>query len=208
MSDKPNRKPRRNLLSRSEAWQLLEPIAPQLYSWLQDSWEWVQAILDEDPERRSVLDPSTIAGMVYDRFKTLLKSGLHDNPSIEFVDHGRMTRALVGGKAILRFKKFDEQLRSRNIGTKNQESICHQQYYLDGVPARPTNITFGYVTDLAGASLQAVYFTCPDGWDSNHWIIKVGGAEEDGALLFDPHGFDDAPDELRLGSKKKTGKQA
>ncbi len=209
MPRNPKRRSRTDLLTRAKAWEILEPLTERLYGWIDRSWDWVQDILEKDPERRAIFDPSTVAAMVYDHFKTLMASGFHEEPSVEMVAEGRMARAFIGGKIILRFKKLDRQLRSRNIGTKNQESIYNQQFYLDGFPGRPTNITLGYVSDLSETKLAGVYFTCPRSFSTNHWMIQVGGTgNENGRLLFDPHGFDGGSMEARLDPKSKARKKA
>lgn len=180
------------------------PYADQLHGWLQDAWDWVRAILDQDHEREISLDPSTVAGMVSDRFGFLMEAGLDPDPQVKLARTGRMIRATIDGQdgqVTLRFKKLDERLRSSNVDTHNQESI-YCQHLLGKFGLRPTSVTFGYVATPAGTEIGAVHFTCPITWSRNLWSIQVGGTDEEGAFLFDPHGFGDVPADAQVAPKR------
>jgi hypothetical protein len=199
---KPKRRgPRRGLLSRTEAWEVLGPYADQLHGWLQDAWDWVRAILTQDPERDATLDSSTVAGMVSDRFAFLLEAELDEDHQVQLARTGRMLRATIDGQVTLRFKKLDRRLRSSNIDTHNQENI-YCQHLLGNFGVRPTNVTFGYVASPTGTAIAAVHFTCPLDWSRNLWAIQLAGLDEEGAFLFDPHGFGDIPADAQVAPKK------
>jgi hypothetical protein len=201
----PKYRTRSDLKTREEAWPIIEPYAQQFYDWLNDAWTWVQKILDDDPERRAIMDSSTVSSMVYDRFRFLMKNGLLGDKHIMLIAEGRMTRASINGEIVLRFKKFDKRLTSHNAITGNQDLIYNQQYRLEDIGERPTNVTFGYITDITATKLAGVYFTCPKSWRQNKWTIKVGGSDESGAMLFDPNGFGGTPSEPVVGTKEKVG---
>jgi hypothetical protein len=141
----------------------------------------VQAILDEDPDRRVTFDVSTQAAMVFNRFVILTARRLEGNAKVRLKRSGRMMTINFGSGLILRFKKFDDKLRSRNIRT-NSQALIYWQMTLDGMdPA--TNVTFGYQTDVTARNVTGVFFTCPVGWSKNKWVIPVDEQAE-GALPF------------------------
>jgi len=180
------------------------PISPTFTEWLNRAWDWVQAILDQDPERRASFDEITVASMIYCRFCFHMKNGLIGDKRVQLITNGRMTRASIDGELIIRFKKLDRTLRSRNIATGNQERIYNQQYRLEEIGDRPTNVTFGYFTDSLGTKLLGVYFACPKNWSANLWVVRVGGPDESGEFLFDPHGIDRGPAEVAVGRERKA----
>ncbi len=199
-----NRRPRHGLKTRDEAWKLLEPYAKSLFTGIQAAWDWAQRILDQDPERRAVLHDITTAAMINDHFVFQVKNGLIAGAKVDLMTTGRMVRVSLAGELVLRMKKLDKMLRSKNIATKNQEEIYHQQGWIDGLDSRPTNITFGYVTGLAGTKIVAVYFTCPKSYSRNHWHIRIAGIDEGGTMLFDTSGFGGGPGAPVVGRGKKA----
>jgi hypothetical protein len=204
MSNPNKRRPLVGLMTRDEAWKLLQPYAERLHGWLQDAWDWVQSQLNQDPERRATFDCSTIAAMVYDRFKFLVKGGLDSDKRLSFVEHGRMLNVALDGALIIRMKKLDRTLSSRNIHTRNQESMYCQQLRFEGIGDRATNVTFGYTTDITSTALRRVCFTCPIGWTRNQWHIQLSGTDESGAFLFDPHGFNNGLPGPNVGRERKA----
>ncbi|OWY70731.1 hypothetical protein B7486_14090 [cyanobacterium TDX16] len=208
MRNSETRRERSNLLSLEQAWPIIGPHAEKLHDWLVDAWDWVQEILSQDDERRATLDESTVAAMVYDRFVFLMKSGLSGNKKICLHSIGRMVRVRFrggdNGDAVLRLKKFDSRLRSRNIATLNQEKIYFQNFTFEGMADKPTNITFGYVTDLSGTSLKGVYLTCPISFARNKWSKQLSGIDDTGSLVYDPSRFGEPLFAPVLGKKKKA----
>jgi len=201
MRRKPKRRTRAGLLTRDQVWNIIRPYANQLYDWVIESWDWVQTILDQDSERRATLDEGTVYSMVYNRFVFLMKSGLSSDSKVEFHAVGRMTRAQIRSEIALRFKKLDPRLRSKNIGTHNQDIIYNQQLELDGISTKLTNITLGYVTDKANTRIKYVYFTCPKGYSHNAWNIRLNEESEGGSLQFSPQDIDGGPSAPLIAAK-------
>lgn len=80
---------------------------------------------------------------------------------------------LVGiGDALLRWKKLKghKDLRSRNYPTLFQQEYTKQRR-LPGIP-RSTRLTVGYVLDVTGTEIEALYITCPLG-NRVVWFIEV-----------------------------------
>src|SRR4051794_19407819 len=98
---------RPGILSEEQAKPILEPYIPGLIDDFHTSFDWVQAILDQDPERRATFDTSTTAAMVFNRFVVLMGRRLDGSDGVDVRKYGRMMRALLGGgRVAVRFKKL------------------------------------------------------------------------------------------------------
>lgn len=173
---------RRAIISQEEAKALLEPHLPLLEEDFKAAWDFVQDILNQDPERRSTFDISTQAAMIFNRFVRLTHKRFNDVPGVLLKSSGRMMKMIINGKLSLRFKKFDGKLRSKNVRT-NQQLKMYFQLQLDGMDTA-TEVTFGYKTDATGLNVTGVYVTCPVGWGTNRWVIVVNEREQGDALPF------------------------
>jgi hypothetical protein len=176
------------ILTEAEARPILEPYLPALVDVFHSSFDWVQAILDQDPERRRDLDASIQAGMVYCRFTSLVGRRLGADKNVVLKRRGRMLRALIGKRIALRCKKLRKtrkgHLCAGNVKT-NAQSLIYYQLGIDKMQgAHPTEVTFGYTTDPSNRSPTGVYLTCPISWYSNKWTIPLEGEEFTGQLPF------------------------
>ncbi|MCC6682502.1 MAG: hypothetical protein IT445_16500 [Phycisphaeraceae bacterium] len=205
---------RRGLLSEQQALAILQPYLPGLMDDFRDSWDWVQDILDGDPERRSTFDGSTVAGMIFNRCVVLFGRRLDSDPKVKLKKTGRMLRALIDGKVALRFKKLTKkrngQLCSGNVKT-NAQGLIYWQMGFDGVEeSRPTEITFGYTADILNTNFTGIYLACPISWYTNKWIATLDGGEQGMMLPFaSPNRPDDStePDQALVAIESKKAKK-
>lgn len=174
----------RGLISRDEAETLLKPFLPLLSECIDSAWSWAQQILDEDPGRRKTLDPSTQASMVYNKLVELVEEKLTGEPGIDLLRKGRMLSVCFFRKVVVRFKKFDWQLRSKNVKTNRQRKIYYQQFELEGIADKPTSLTLGYVVDPLGRELLSLHLTCPISYSRNRWSIQIKAHRDENILPF------------------------
>ncbi len=75
--------------------------------------------------------------------------------------------------ATLRFKKLDENMRSRNIPTQQAVLFNHQDYQSE-LPHMPpvASLTLGYLLNPTRTSAAAIYVTMPDG-NRNIWTWQL-----------------------------------
>lgn len=170
-------------VSRIRAEEILKPWIPTLTDAFQHAWNWVEDILNGNPDRRRTLHLSTQAAMVYDRFISLILPLIKDHPNVKTKWTGRMLRLYIGNEIYLRFKKLDNKLRSGNVPTKNQDKIYYNLIDL-GEPA--TSITFGYVVNPSGTGVRGLYLTCPKSYKQNEWMCPLLDASDGGMPLFAP----------------------
>ena len=194
------------VLTEDAAKAILEPYMPGLQEDLEASWAWVQEALDGDPERRVVFDTSTQAAMVFNRFVFLTERRLSTDPKVRITKHGRMMKvAFGGGQLSLRFKKLDEELRSKNVKT-NQQLRIYSQMVLDGMDPT-TTVTFGYKLDPPGRNIVGVYITCPIGWNINKWVIVLSESEGDALLLAPQSPPDDGQPGFSIRPKERQRRE-
>jgi len=72
---------------------------------------------------------------------------------------------------LLRFKKLDNNKRSRNIPT-TQQYLFRAQLDLPGIPSELTHLEAGYVLNELQTGLDGVYITCPNK-NRLEWFIDL-----------------------------------
>jgi hypothetical protein len=180
---------RPGVLSEDQAKPYLEPYTAGLVEDFHEGWDWVQAILEQDTERRVTFDTSTVAAMVFNRFVVLTGRRLDGDDGVLLRKHGRMMRALIGnGRIALRFKKLTKKMNGAlcagQIQTNAQVRIFYQLGFDGMEDAKPTEITFGYTTDEANTIVTGLYFTCPISFYNNKWAMVLEGGENEDRLPF------------------------
>lgn len=178
-------KEKRGVLTREEAEEVLEPHVPLLWECLQQAWEWLEKKFDEDPTMRLTVVGRTRANMVYDKFVDVAENAFTGVDGVEVSWDRSFLRLLFNGRISLRFKKLNKAMRSSNVRTNAQRTI-YFQLEIDSFPPAPTEVTFGYVLDAAGAKIERVCLTCPIGWSLNKWVIPVMEPPADSSSLFAP----------------------
>lgn len=189
---------RKNLVSREQASKILEPFTERLVDTLDQAWNWVQDILDEDTERRLTFDSSLEAAMINRRFVDLSRIWLEQESGVKIQMFGRHMSVLIDGGLNLRFKKLDSKLKSGNVRTNRQDEKYNQTLFDLN---KHTEVTFGYVLTPAGNDIHGLYITCPIGWTRNAWMIALRDPGFGEIPLFTG---DDAPDNSEVIVKPKT----
>lgn len=87
---------------------------------------------------------------------------------------------VVGGVAAVRFKKMDEDGRSRNYPTKQTQAYDKQEQ-LPGLPAPPLNLVAGYLLDATGTEVIRVQVARPSGRKTIEWCAAIVDASARGA---------------------------
>ena len=86
---------------------------------------------------------------------------------IQIVERKKLYLFVVDAKLAIRFKKFDEELRTSNNPT-GQVHKFKNQVQLPGIEAAH-NLESGYILSEDGQSIQAIHLVCPSGrgiyWD-------------------------------------------
>jgi hypothetical protein len=85
---------------------------------------------------------------------------------------------------VIRWKKMDEDGRSRNYQTKQAEDF-DKQLELEGLPPKPTRITVGYLLESAATAVQRVQLAKPSGKNVD-WCAAIVPTDKrvDGAKIW------------------------
>jgi hypothetical protein len=177
--------PEIDILSLEAATPYLSPLIPSVLESFWESWGWVQQLLDSHPLARTVLNSSTMAGIVSDAFGYFAFPRLIEEHRARLRNIGRSRLAVIHDAILLRFKKFTPDLHSMSIHTEAQHEISHQQQLLPN-GRRLTAITLGYTQNSLATEITGVYFSCPVGWKQNLWVLPIYQADNGQLDMFSP----------------------
>ncbi|NJM37905.1 MAG: hypothetical protein HC845_08650 [Akkermansiaceae bacterium] len=93
-----------------------------------------------------------------------------------FCHSGQRNLFIFKDAVIVVFKKLDENLKSQNYPTPAAQRF-NEQKEIEGIPASLPRIELGYVTDVAGASLNGIYAVRRLGHIID-WSINLSDADE------------------------------
>ena len=96
---------------------------------------------------------------------------LTGKPGVVFKNIQGLKVWIVADKATIRFKKMDEDGRSRNYPTK-QAKAFDRQMALPGIPHPPLNLVVGYLLDPTGTKVERVQVAMPAGKAIN-WCAAI-----------------------------------
>ena len=129
---------------------------------------------------RAPLDARARACFINRHIVTRAQTVFADDNSVRIVSvRGFIQLVLLKSRLILRFKKLDQQGRSRNILTRNQRLWFTPAAKLPEMPHEAMRLVAGYVLDVVSAELSRVLVTLPNGPSAVMWVIELpdtGGA--------------------------------
>lgn len=135
-----------SLLSIGELQALLRP---HLGRFARVVWPIWDRFLELPEDHRLAYDPTTEANVMHSYMVQNAKREFDNLPGVQFLEAYGFHLGIDGtaygldGQAVCRFKKFDEDGRSRNYPTDRQEAL-HRNDQLDGMPDRATYVDIGY----------------------------------------------------------------
>lgn len=139
-------------------------LRPQVGRFGRVVWPIWERYLELPEEHRLAYDPTTEANVLHCYMVESAKREFDNVPGIQFLEEYGFHLGVDGsafgvdGLAVCRFKKFDEDGRSKNYPTDRAEALRRNEQ-LDGMPERATYVDIGYSFNLlrtAIAEVQAV----------------------------------------------------
>lgn len=190
------------LISQAEAERRLKPFAQSLYGVPRNAWDIYHRLT---PAALLLHYKATArATSVHDLMVAEAAKLVSENDEIKAFECLTMRGIIIDGMAI-RFKKLDEQSRSRNNVTGQVERF-RQQIPLQGFDALH-NLELGYVLNHDETDISEIRIACPNN-RGVFWAMRLndGGGEMIIADLFDPIApRDDDDDEGAEIAPKNTG---
>lgn len=107
-------------------------------------------------------DTRATATCIYTHMVALAESLLTDKPGVIFKTIRGLKVWIIGEKATIRFKKMDEDGRTRNYPTKQARDF-DRQLPLPGIPYPPLNLVVGYLPNALGTDVERVQVARPAG---------------------------------------------
>jgi hypothetical protein len=165
------------LLTQAEADHLLAPYKAVLLTILHGALDDWHDTLTRQPTTTGGLTARTRASFVHDRAVARLAAALGDHPGLRLKKaRGGLFVVIVHDRLVLKIKKLDKRLRSRNIATQQTLAFATQEPItgMDGVNSA-TNATAGYVLDALTADPVNFVIVC---WDGGVRLWTVSLADE------------------------------
>jgi hypothetical protein len=128
------------------------------------------------PEFLMAHDGRTAANCIYSHMVEGANERLTDRPGVQHKVIRGLKVWIMGEVATIRFKKMDEDGRSRNYPTK-QTRDYDRQLQLPGLPHPPLNLVVGYLPDPTGTEVVRVQVARPSGRNID-WCAAIVPAEE------------------------------
>lgn len=116
-------------------------------------------------------DGRAAATCIYAHMVAIADSRLTDKPGVVFEDIRGLKVWIIGEMATIRFKKMDEDGRSRSYPTKQAKDF-DRQLPLPGLPHPPLNLVVGYLPDPTGTRVERVQVAMPSG-KSITWCAAI-----------------------------------
>jgi hypothetical protein len=107
-------------------------------------------------------DGRAAANCIYAHMVALADAKLTDKTGVVFKNIRGLKVWILGERATIRFKKMDEDGRSRNYPTKQARDF-DRQLPLPGLPYPPLNLVVGYLADPTGTTVERVQVAKPAG---------------------------------------------
>lgn len=107
-------------------------------------------------------DARAKAACIYSHMESAAHARLTDAPGVVFKEIRGLKVWIVGEEATIRFKKMDEDGRTRNYPTQ-QAVAFDKQLPLRGIPLPPLNLVVGYWPNSLGTDVERVQVARPMG---------------------------------------------
>jgi hypothetical protein len=92
--------------------------------------------------------------------------------NVRCVNKSGLTVLAIDEEVALRIKKMDKNLLTSNHSTTQSLAFESQQLNLPGIEG-VTYLNLGYVMNKTGTNIDGVYITCPNGYKSIAWFIRL-----------------------------------
>ena len=164
------------LIEQNDAIAILHGHMPAFYGVVDGAW---QDYVSYPIEKRIVHSPRSRASVVHDHMVDRAAKYAARESGVQIVEKSGLYLFVFGGQIAVRFKKFDEELRTRNQPSGQVEQFKNQMQ-LPGVKAAH-NLESGYILSSDGQSIAAVHLVCPSG-TGVYWDVLLTASTQVGVV--------------------------
>jgi len=154
-------------ISESQARSILSPYFPAIYGAVMYGWnEFNNGIGDWGPD----MTERSRASIVHD---LTIRSAIHQLDGVQGIrieERNRLFLFIFDDLIAIRFKKLDDDKRSRNIPTQVTLGFLAQQE-IPGIPST-LHLEAGYVLNRLQTDVEGVFIACPSG-DRVRWFWEL-----------------------------------
>ena len=162
------------LIDREAALLILGKHLPAFYRAVMGAWDDYRSYPDE---KRLIHSDRSRASLMHDHMVDRASKYAVVEREVQIVKRQGLYLFVFGAQIAIRYKKFDEDLKTSNQPSKQVREFKNQQQ-LPGVPAAH-NLESGYILSKDAQSVQAVHLVCPSGERSVSWdVLLTDSAQE------------------------------
>ncbi|MBF0372046.1 MAG: hypothetical protein HQL39_01360 [Alphaproteobacteria bacterium] len=157
-----------SILNQEECMRVLGPHLGVLHDIIHEAFAKYQAY---SPEALADHDERAAAACVHSHIITAAGATFGESSGAILLDARGLKVLNVGDRVVARFKKVDEDGRSRSYPTRQAKNF-DKQLPLPNLPNPAARLTIGYEPDIAFTAIQRVVVSCPLG-PSILWCSQV-----------------------------------
>ncbi len=152
---------------REEVKANLLPYAQKLYECISEGHS---DYVKYDSERGHIHSETTKANLINNYIMHRVKRMPVEDSTIRMLSHKKMDLLIISDTIAIRFKRLDEQFKSKNVKTKNVKNFRSHKLDIEGSSLFPLDA--GYRLNTFRTDIEEIYFVCPEG-DSNRWRLSA-----------------------------------
>ena len=189
------------LIEREEAIAILGGHLPAFYRVVSGAWD---DYMSYPIDKRIVHSVRSRASLVHDHMIDRASRYATQESGVHILERRKLYLFVFDRRIAIRFKKFDEDLRTSNQPSKQVHQFKHQRQ-LQGVEAAH-NLEAGYIVGADGQSIQAIHLVCPSG-NRAYWDVLLTESTQT-TVIEDLFAKKVATEEENDGAKVKRRQQA
>ncbi len=170
--------------TQATAADFLKPYGPVLADAVRGAYADWGTVLTNNPGETAGLSSTARARFIHDR--TVQRLGIVEAAGtcdgLRLVKIHGLYVVMLRDTLMLKLKKLDVSLRSRNIPTRQTTAFAMQGSLLGDGFGTVTNAVSGYVMDPLGSDIDRIVVVCWEA-DHKHWEIDLLDAGEDGGTV-------------------------
>ncbi len=175
------RRPRKHILTRDQADELLKPYYDDLLACVQAGLNLFSELPDS---LRAITRSRTLANLLNDAIRKDAEKRFQDDSHVSMNLEHEGALFIFAEKIAVRFKKVGAELVPRNVPTGRQRNIADQQLELPGITI-PTVVNLGYRPNILFTEIQSVSLFCRR---HSHLLWAIPLADRMQAYLFNNAG--------------------
>lgn len=165
-------------ISQEEAEKILEPHKNQFRDCVINAWNDYNNYYSDVKHKHSA---RTRANILYDHMVDSARLKFDGMSEISLIDINGSFLISIGNMLIIRFKKLDNEMKSRNYPTQ-QALAFMDQLTLPGIPVA-ARLIVGYQLNELQTNIKSILVTCPNGSQID-WHSELKGETSENLIKF------------------------